>query len=189
MLNTVCTDVYKQRSFIYTGKEVQLHWEEYGIKLHFFPCTSDVYIKGTISVLSVDAENYKFPEGTGLVSAIYDIVADKPFPVPVTIEIQHCVLLQDENEVPHLGITFVIADAQKGPPYIFHELCHGDFKPRSTCGEIQLTHFCILGIIIKWWLSRPILCFASLYYPQNDMAVLVVTKNLRAHITVSQIVY
>jgi len=185
MLCTIDTDVYKQRCFTYTGNSDHLLWEEYGVKLQFFPCTSDVHIEGTVSVLSIVDDHYKFPEGTELVSAVYDIVTNRPFPVPVIVEIQHCIPLQDENEASHLGMSFVIANSQEGPPYIFRELCGGEFSPASPYGKIQLLHFCKLAQIIKWRLGRPIPFFASLYYPQNDKAKFVVTQNLAAHITVS----
>ena len=146
---TVGTDVYKQRQFTYTGKKDHLSWEEYGVKLQFFPCTSDVYIEGTVSVLSVDDDNFKFPEGTELVSAVYDIAANKPFPVPVKVGIQHSIPLQDEKEASRLGMTFVIASTQQGPPYIFRELSGGDYRPTSSYGEIQLTHFSRIAQIIR----------------------------------------
>ena len=185
MLYTVGTDVYKQRHFTYTGKNDHLFWEEYGIKLQFFPYTSEIHIEGAVSVLSVDDDNCKFPEGTELVSAVYDIAANKPFPVPVKVEIQHCIPLQDENEASRLGMTFVIANTQQGPPYIFRELSGGNFAPRSSYGEIQLTHFSRLSQIIRWRLGHPIPFFAGLYFPRNDQANFVVTQNLAAHITVS----
>ena len=185
ILFTVDTDVYKQRQFTYTGNRDHLLWEEYGVRLQFFPSTSKVYIEGAISVVSVDDDNYKFPEGSGLISAVYDIVASKPFPVPVKVEIQHCIPLQDENEASHLGMSFVIANTEQGPPYIFHELKEGSFSPVSSYGEIQLTHFSRIAQIIKWRLGRPIPFFSGLYFPQNDQASFVVTQNLAAHITVS----
>jgi len=184
-LHTLDTDVYKQKSFTYTGKSFDLLWEKYGVKLHFPSYTSEVYIEGAVSVLSVNDDHYKFPEGTELISAVYDIVATKQFPVPVKVEIQHCIPLQDENKASCLGMSFVIANTEQGPPYIFHELKGGNFSPVSSYGEIQLTHFSRIAQIIKWQLGRPIPFFAGLYFPQNDQANFVVTQNLAAHITVS----
>ena len=160
-------------------------WEAYGINLHFSPHFSYVTIEGTISVLSIDDDNYQFPEGSELVSAVYDISADKLFPAPVTVELQHCIPLHHDNEAPHIGMTFVIADTQQGPPYRFHELQGGGFRCGSSCGEIELSHFSKLAVIIKWRLGRPIPFFSGIYYTQNDRANFVVTQNLAAHITVS----
>ena len=136
-------------------------------------------------MLSTDDDSYIFPEGSDLVSAVYDISASSPFPAPVTVQIQHCVPLISEDEVLSLGMSFMSASSEGGPPYVFRELNGGEFKCDSSYGEVQLTHFSKFAEIIKWRLGRPIPFFASVYYPQSDKARFVVTQNLAAHITVS----
>ena len=137
-------------------------------------------------MLSIENDNYQFPEGSELVSAVYDISANKPFPAPVTVEIQHCIPLHDDNEASHIGMSFVISDTKPGPPYIFRELRGGDFRFGSSYGKIiELTHFSKLAVIIKWRLGRPIPFYSSIYYTKNDRASFVVTQNLAAHISVS----
>jgi len=85
------TGVYKQMQFTYSGQQNSLLWNECGIKLQFPSNLTKVHIRGTVSVLSTDDENYIFPEGSDLVSAVYSISANKPFPEPVTVKLQHCV--------------------------------------------------------------------------------------------------
>lgn len=179
------TDVYNQRNFTYTGKEDHLLWEAYGINLHFPSHSSDVTIEGKVRVLSIDNEKCEFPEESELVSAVYDISSKELFPVPVTVQLQHSIPLQDDNKTKRM--SFVIDDTQQGPPYVFSELCGGDFKCGSSYGQIQLRHFCKLGVIIKRILSRPIPFYADIYYTQNDRANFVVTQNLEAHINVSSV--
>ena len=180
----VYTGVYKHRKFTYAGDEDHLLWEEYGIKLHFPPCASEVHIEGTVSVLSVDDDNYKFPEGYELVSAVYNVSANKPFPYPVTIQLQHCVPLHNDDDASHLGMSFMIADTEQGPPYVFRELCGGVFRCGSSYGEIQLSHFSILAIF-WWYLGYPIPFSGSIYHFEDNTASIVVTQNLAAHISVS----
>ena len=182
---TSCTfaGVYKQRQFTYTGKKDHLLWEEYGVELHF-PSSSAVHIEGTVSVLSTD-DNYIFPKGSELVSAVYDVSTKGPFPKPVTVRLQHCVPIDSENEASTM--TFVIADTAQGPPYKFYPLNGGSFTHRSSYAEIQLTHFS-MPAIIRWcrrFFDRPVPFFASVYYLQKSRASFVVTKNLKAHINVS----
>ena len=153
--------------------------------MHFPSCASEVHIEGTVSVLSIDDDNYKFPEGRELVSAVYNVSANKPFPRPVTVQIQHCISLHDEDEASHLEMSFVIADTEQGPPYTFRELCGGKFRCGSSYGEIQLTHFSTLTETIKWHLGYPITFSGRVYYLKDNTADVVVTKNLAAHITVS----
>ena len=88
---------YKQLSFTYTGKVDHFLWNDYGIELHF-SSASDINIEGTISVLSTDKDNYIFPEGSELVSAVYDISTNEPFPEPVTVKLQHCVPMDSKKE-------------------------------------------------------------------------------------------
>ena len=191
----LCTDVYGQRHFTYTGDENHLLWEEYGIRLQFPSCASEVHIQGTVSVFSIDDENHNFPEGSELVSAVYNISANKPFPHPVIVQIQHCIPLHNEDEASRLKMSFVIADTEKGPPYTFHELCGGKFRCRSSYAEIQLTHFCNLTITERyfsplaerfWWLlGYPALFSGHVYYFKDNTAHVVVTKNLAPYIRVS----
>ena len=180
-------DVYKQRTFIYSGQEDDLLWEEYGIKFHFPSHTSQVSIECTVSVLSTDNSNYAFPVRSDLVSAVYGISASKQLPVPVTVQVQHCIPLHDDDEAARLGMSFMKATKKQGPPYVFHEVDGGDFRCGSSYGEIQLTHYCDIAIGIQWWVGYPIPFFASVFYTQNNMAKFVVTQNLRAHITVSSV--
>ena len=147
---------------------------------------SEVHIEGTVSVRSADDDNYIFPKGSELVSAVYDISANKPFPEPVTVKLQHCVPINIANEPS--SMSFVIADTKEGPPHKFYPLSGGNFKRGTSYAEIPLMHFSFLAIILTWWdwmWSLPIPCFASVYYFQNSRASFVVTKNLEAHISVS----
>ena len=181
VFHNIFTDVYKQLSFTYTGKEDHLLWNDYGIEMHFLS-TSEVHIEGIISVLSTNDENFIFPEGSELVSAVYDISANEPFPEPVTVRLQHCVPMESREEAS--AITFVVADTAKGPPYKFHPMSGGSFMSGSSYAEIQLTHFSMLAVI-WWWMGYAIPFSASIYYLQNNMASFVVTKNLQPHINVS----
>ena len=105
--------------FTYSGKQNSLLWNEYGIKLQFPSNLTKVNIEGTVSVLSTDDESYIFPEGSDLVSAVYNISANKPFPEPVTVKLQHCVPIDSAKEASLM--SFVIANTEQGPPYKFQE--------------------------------------------------------------------
>ena len=175
-------DIYQQRRFTYTGTETQLSWDECGIKINFPSCTATVHIEVTVSVLSTD-NNFLLPDGSELTSAVYDISADKPFLKPLTIQIQHCVPL---NDAPPTGMSFAIANTQQGAPYTFRPL-EGVFRCGSSYGEVQCTHFSIFTIIstIKWWLGQAISFAASIHYFKDGYARFAVTKNLQVHINVS----
>lgn len=158
-----------------------MSWEECGIKIIFPSCTLTAYIEVTVNVLLTDSD-FHLPEGSELASAVYDISADKPFSKPVTIQIQHCVPLNDASRT---SMSFATANTQKGPPYTFHKL-EGVFRCESSYGEVQCTHLSLFTII-KWWLGHAITFAASIHYFKDGYASFVVTKNLEVHINVSSI--
>ena len=184
---------HKQRKFEYTGIEQNRLWGQYGIRMHFPDHTTEASsthssrtsIHGTVSLLSVDHDDYIFPEGIELVSAVYNISAEQPFPEPVTVEIQHCVPLYRDDNASQLEMSFIIADTQHGPPYIFQELPGGEFKTGSSYGKIQCLHFSDIAIKIKWKFGYSIRLFAATYYPEKNRARFAVTKHLSAYISVS----
>ena len=161
-------------------------WEKYGIELHF-PSSSAVHIEGTVSVISTDDGNYIFPEGSELVSAVYEVSANESFPEPVTVRLEHCVPIVSEKEAS--AMSFAIADTAQGPPYEFHPQNGGIFRSGSSYADIELTHFSLLVVAAWGWSTglfcRPIPFSARVYYLQNSMASFVVTKNLAAHTNVS----
>ena len=183
--------IYENIDFNYTGREHHLYLEKYGIKMHF-PChtsspsvSSQLSIRGTVSVLSMDYDDYVLPEGSELVSAVYNISAEQPFPEPVTVKIQHCVPLRSDDDVSQLEMGFIIADEQHGPPYKFRDLDGGEFKRGSSYGKIQCSHFSNIAIRIKWKLGHPITLFAAAFYLKYNRVCFVVTKHLSTHISVS----
>lgn len=134
-------------------------------------------------MLSTD-DCYHLPEGSELTSAVYDISAHKPFPKPVTVQIQHCVPLNDE---PPTGMSFATADTQQGPPYTFRRL-EGVFRCGSSYGEVQCTHLSLFTTV-KWWLGYAVSFAASIHYFKDGHAKFVVTKNLQVHINVSSLFF
>ena len=144
-------------------------------------CDSEVRIKIAVSVLSLDISSYTFPDNCELVSAVYDVSANKPFPLPVTVKLQHCVALKQNKAVK---MSFVTADITQGYPYKFHKESGGVFS--SKYGEISLNHFTIIATIM-WWLYYPEE-FCGYVYCEDDEVIFVVTKDIPAHIEVCCIV-
>ena len=142
---------------------------------------SEQHIKCAVSVLSLDVSRYSFPDGCELVSAVYDISANKQFPLPVTLKLQHCIPLNDQNEA--LKMSFVTADITQGYPYVFHAEDEGVFSCESSYGEIQLNHLSAFAII-RWYVGKSE-TFQGCVYCQNGEASFVVTRNLKSHLEVS----
>lgn len=88
---------------------------------------------------------FQLPENSDLLSPVFWISAPCKSTKPVTLEIQHCALREDESVLSDL--SFVSAkDSQKDLPYRFKQLDGGVFTKHSFYGSIQLSHFCGIGV-------------------------------------------
>lgn len=172
--------IVDQISFTYKGEEHHVPWKKYGFDL-CFPSASHDNIEGTISILSNDDDCYDFPDGTTLVSAVYNISVRKPLPIPVTVKLQHCVPLDDQNVAKQL--SFVTANTEQGRPYKFHLLGDGEFVPGSVHGETQLRHFSLIAIILLK-MGIPISLYVGFFLWRNQVHF-AATKAFNDHWAVS----
>ena len=88
---------------------------------------------------------FRFPKGTQLVSAIYAISFAEDLLQPVTLEMQHCVLLKSEEQFKYLSFMIAHVD-ESAPPYEFHLINGGKFKVDNLYGRIKRQKFCLVGI-------------------------------------------
>lgn len=96
---------------------------------------------------------FKLPTGYKLASPIYLIEPSKKGTLqkPATVSIHHYANLVSEEDCA--GMVFVSASAtprstHSGPEYIFKKIegSKKTFKPGSQVGQIELQHFCLMGI-------------------------------------------
>ena len=99
-----------------------------------------------IAVKAIVAGQFEFPDGTELVSAVYAISASRRLHKPVTLEIQHCVAIANEQQGQLL--SFVRAQCnQLNLPYLFKLLKEGVFLPGNEYGKISCSGFSLTGIV------------------------------------------
>ena len=122
------------------------HLEGYGLRLHV-PKDSLPAGMGECKInirVSLSGQ-FQLPEGTDLLSPVFWISAPCKFTKPVTLEIQHCALAEDEAVLSNL--SFVSANcSQKDLPYRFKQVSGGVFTKHSTFGSIKLEHFSGVGV-------------------------------------------
>ena len=131
------------------------------------------------------AGQFEFPDESQLVSCIYWISCPQKFLEPVTLEIQHCGLI--ENSSQSSSLHFVVAKcSQPELPYKFKALDKGTFSPHSSYGSLQVSQFSFFGIFGK----SPRYC-SSVYYTSKGhnrwYMDFVITHNLEVHLEVSYI--
>ena len=162
-------------------------WEGYGLKLyvpdHSLPGGME---EAMINIRASVSGQFQLLENSVLLSPVFWISAPCKSIKPVTLEIQHCALREDETVLSDL--SFVSAkDSQEYLPYRFKQLAGGVFTTHSSYGSIQLTHFCGIGITGRKRTPRSY-C-AHLYHTMKQIYdwryYLAITQDLEAHITVS----
>ena len=127
--------------------EGYFQWKGYGLRINApkesLPAGMD---EARTNIKASLCGDFELPEDSDLLSCIFWISSPCKFTKPVTLEIQHCALTDDETVLSDL--SFVSAKySQKGFPYRFKQLDGGVFTMHNSYGSIQLSHFSGFGII------------------------------------------
>ena len=135
-----------ETAFTVPTQGISFEWEGYGLKLHV-PAHSlpggmeecKIKIRASLS------GQFQLPKDSDLLSPVFWILAPCKFTKPVTLEIQHCALREDETVLSHLSFVSALC-SQRDLPYRFMQLFGGIFTTDSAYGSIQLIHFSGIGI-------------------------------------------
>ena len=141
-----------------------------GISLHF-PTVAECDIPIKISIKVVN-DDYILPEGyedMDLVSSMFKITASADLPAPVTVRMEHCAVVEEDDSLVHMI-------AHGPPPYKFKPLQGGKFPIRECYGEIEMKKFCTLTQSQK--LKTPMSLSVHIFYHDQCSATFVATKNL-----------
>ena len=122
-------------------------WKGYGLRLHVPKGSLPAEVgECRINIRASLFGQFQFPEDSDLLSPVFWLSAPDEFTKPVTLEIQHCALREDEAALSS-NPSFVSAKcSQKKPPYKFRQVDGGVFTTHSSYGSIQLSHFSGFGI-------------------------------------------
>ena len=167
-------------SFEWVGHGSKLHVPEQSLPSGVREC--NVNIKASVS------GQFQLPEGSVLLSPVFWISASCQLTKPVTLEIQHCALREDEAVLSDL--SFVAAESsQKELPYRFKHLDGGVFTKHSSCGSIQLTDLSGIGVGVAGRKGTPRSYCAHVYHTmkQEDdwRFYFIITQDLVLHTAVS----
>ena len=162
-------------------------WEGYGLKFHVPEGSLPTGMEeARVNIRASLSGQFQLPEDSDLLSPVFWISAPCKFTKPITLEIQHFALREDETVLSDL--SFVSANcSQSGLPYRFRRVDGGVFTKCSSYGSIQLNHFSGNAVIGKK--GRPRSYCAHLYHKMKRIHdwrfYLVITQNIDAQITVS----
>ena len=133
--------------FLIQGDKPQsLNWEEYGFRLHIPRGTISPSDTCEVVVKALVGGRFQFPEGTELVSAVYAVAFAKKLLEPVEMEIQHCVLLTNEEQGKSLSFVST-AKNRRDNPNKFEFVEGGVFNPGKRYASIQRIHYCENAIV------------------------------------------
>ena len=166
---------------------INFEWEGYGLKLS----VPDESLPGGVGECRVNIRvslsgQFQLPEDSDLLSPVFWISAPCKFTKPVTLEIQHCTLREDERVLSDLSFVSAMC-SQRDLPYRFKQLDGGVFTMHSFYGSIQLNHLSGKGVIGRK--TTPRLYCARLYHTIEQIYdwrfCLVITQDLPVFNTVS----
>ena len=123
------------------GQTPVLNWAEYGFRLHFPQGTISPSDTCEVVVKALVGGKFVFPEGTELVSAVYAVSFAKNLLKAVEMEIQHCVILTNEEQGKHLSFVST-AKTHRHHPNKFEFVEGGVFSPGKRYASIQRMHYC-----------------------------------------------
>ena len=162
-----------EHSVEYIGREFTYN-SQTGISLEFPTVAECETIKISIKVVNDD---YILPEGyedMDLVSSMFKITASADLPAPVTVRMEHCAVVEEDDSLVHMI-------AHGPPPYKFKPLEGGKFPIGTNYGEFQTKAFSIFTTLAsKIWLKLRL--SVQLFYHSNTKATFVATKNLSQQI-------
>ena len=172
----------------FQGQRVE--WK--GLKLHIHAGSLPEGLQQCTIFIKVSlAGDYRFPQGTSLVSAIYWLHCEPQcnFTKPITVEIQHCSAKQDLSKLKIVGAFY----NQNNLPYKFKPLVGGSFSADSSYGAIEVKDFSGFGVVKEKSASER-LYYNQLFYrsqtskPGYDIYI-VYTWNTEPHKKVSHSFY
>ena len=139
-------------------------WKGYGLRLHVsLPASVEVC---RLNIKASFSGQFQLPEDSDLLSPVFWISSSCQFTQPVTLEIQHCALREDETDLSSL--TFVSAKCSpRCLPYRFRQVEGGLFTTHSSYGSIQLSHFS--GNAVTGRKKTPRSYCAHLYHTMKQM--------------------
>ena len=142
--------VVGEKLFSINGASSQLlEWEEHGFRVQVPAGVTaglcDIAVKAILS------GEFEFPEDCQLVSALYAISVSRKLDKPVSVEIEHCVELKNEQDCKYMRFGIAMCD-QEALPYTFETLDDGTFIPQSKFGKVLRSSFSIIGTF-KWLFS------------------------------------
>ena len=146
-----------------------------GISLHF-PTVAEceTAIKISIKVVNDDCILPEGYEDMDLVSSMFKITTSADLPAPVTVRMEHCAVVEEDDSLVHMI-------AHGPPPYKFKPLEGGKFPVGENYGEFHTKSFSVFTTLASK-IGLKLRLSVQVFYHTNTNVTFVATKNLRQQI-------
>ena len=195
----IFTDTLQARSvgkrlYSVSGKANEvLSWKKMGIDISV---PAGVISSGgfcDIAVVAVLSGDFIFPDNSIPVSGVYAVGTSCKLMKPLTINLQHCVEISEEDTGT---MSFTKAEhSRKSPPYVFEDCKGGVFIPGAQYASLDCQSFTLIAIVRRmraWITGQPdssIKYRAQVLYLKSSsgryIVYLVVVKNTNSLVQVS----
>ena len=180
-------EVYRETVLEVVGDKPQkVEWPGYGFFIEIPEGAVPHGVTVSVGVKVILAGQFKFPENSQLISAIYWISSSEVFLKEVAVNIQHCAIIENEEQCSLF--RFIIAKcSQEVLPYRFSEK-RGEFNQHTHYATIKLKQFSI--VTATGPVDAETQCAALMLYKQQMASPLVadfhfiVVRNLEPHLQV-----
>ena len=123
-----------------------LEWKNHGLKVHVPPGTlPDSEDTCDIDVATSFSGSFILPKDHTLISAIYYIRPAKKLTKLVTLEIEHCCSIRNENDAKSI-VPIHAQCSSRNPPYVFQPLDSCTITPGSFYGSFDVSTFSLFSL-------------------------------------------
>ena len=161
-------------------KPQKLKWPGYGFYIEVPEGALPPGVTASVGVKIILNGQFKLPENSQLISAVYWITSSEVFLKEVAVNIQHCAVIRSEEQCSNF--KFIIAKcSQKELPYTFREKA-GVFNSNTQYATIKLKQFSLIGGTAPT--DTETLCTALMFYKERILHMLNETVHVDFHFVV-----
>ena len=139
--------IVSKKLFLIQGDRPQMmNWERYGLRIGVSEGSLSSEETAEAAVVALVGGDFKFPDNTVVVSAVYAVSLSRPLFKPLRLEIQHCVDLSRGVNPKYLKFAIAPVDTPS-LPYQFSIVEGGEFSAGEWYGSINREKFCLVSIM------------------------------------------
>ena len=121
-----------------------LEWSGYGFYIEVPEGALPPGVTASVRVRAILGGQFKFPENSQLISALYWVSCSEEFRKEVAVNIEHCAIIKTKEQCSSFRFIIAKTSSQK-PPYTFIER-EGEFNPKTQYGTVRLKQFSVIAM-------------------------------------------